>query len=190
MSFPNCTWPAMTRPVLPLHPLTRESFAPFGWALGVVGPGVAPASQGATYTSPATDFWREHLFDTGAGGATDVLWVTYRSDERAVAGLEKHLLTQQALMPLNGAIVQVVACSGADGLPDPTSLTAFQVLPGQGLCMAPQCWHTTRVLTPVDVHCVMLSRPSTTVDLVHALQQGHAPIESAFAAIPPHQLAP
>jgi ureidoglycolate lyase len=179
----------MSNPVLPLHELTRESFAPFGWALGVVGPGLALAAQGATFTSPATDFWREHLFDTGVGGPTDVLWVTYRIDEREVAGLEKHLLTQQALMPLNGAVVQVVARSGADGWPDPTTLTAFRVLPGQGLCMAPGCWHTTRVLTPVDVQCVMLSRPSTTLDLVHALQEGRAPVESAFAAIPPHQLA-
>ena len=78
----------------------------------------------------------------------------------------------------------LVACSGADGLPDLASLAAFRVLPGQGLCMAAHCWHATRVLTPVEVRCAMLTRASTTLDLVRALNTGQAPTISAFAEIP------
>lgn len=177
----------MPHSVLPLKALTIEDFAPFGWALGVVSPGTAPPSGASTFTSPGSDFWREHLFDTGNGAPAEVLWVAYRNDSREVSQLEKHLYTQQALMPLNGELAQVVARSGADGLPDLATLTAFRVLQGQGLCMAPHCWHATRVLRPAEVRCVMLTCPSTTLDLVRALHDGSAPAESAFATIVPHR---
>lgn len=176
----------MTPAVLPLQSLGDEAFAPFGRALGVRRASREQSAGSSTYVSPQSDFWREHLFDTGTDGPTELLWVTYRSDEREVDRLEKHLLTEQALIPLNGEIVQVVACSDPQGRPDLATLTAFRVLPGQGLCMAPHCWHATRVPTPVEVRCAMLTRASTTRDLVRALREAGEPTESAFAAIEPH----
>lgn len=176
----------MTHPVLTLQPLTAAACRPYGqaWGLGV---GVDAADEDAQHFSPASDFWPEHQFDAGDGAGTQVLWVVYRNRSDEVASLERHLLTPQAVVPLTGAVVQVVACSGADGLPDLATLAAFHVPPGQALCMAPGCWHATRVLSPGEVRCAMLTRASTTRDLVRALRGGGTPSESAFAAIAPHR---
>ena len=86
---------------LTIQPLTTEAFSPYGWMLGkpLKKDGDAPA-----YTSPASDFWREHLFDTGATGETEVLWVKYRNADETVASLEAHWLTQQAIVPLTAPV--------------------------------------------------------------------------------------
>jgi ureidoglycolate lyase len=177
----------MSHFVLPLRTLSIDGFTPYGRALGITAPNGQPVSGPSDYTSPASDFWHEQLFDPGPGGTTEVLWVTYRSDAREVARLERHVLTQQALIPLDGEVVQVVARSGIDDLPEVSTLAAFRVRPGQGICMAPGCWHATSVVTPGEVRCAMLTRSSTTRDLVAALRSGGAPMESSFAAIPVHR---
>ena len=111
-----------------------------------------------------------------------MLWVTYRNRQRAVTSLEVHRLTQQAIVPLTGEIIHVVAGSRQDGSPDDGSMRAFRVPVGQGICMPPGCWHTTRVDVQ-EVTCLMLTRRSTTVDLIAYLTGGSSLSESAVAAV-------
>jgi ureidoglycolate lyase len=169
---------------LEINDLTPEAFRAYGWMLGKP----MPDGNGVPlYSNPATDFWQEHLFNTGAGGDAELLWVNYRSQSAEIASLEKHLLTQQAIVPLTGGIVQVVARSAADGSPDLSTLAAFRVPQGQGVCMRPGCWHATRVAGP-EVTCLMLTRRSTTLDLIQHLTTDAAASESAIAAIPKQRL--
>ncbi|WP_251862912.1 ureidoglycolate lyase [Achromobacter sp. Marseille-Q4962] len=165
--------------------LVPEAFAPYGWMLGKP----RPAGNGVpSYACETTDFWREHLFNTGAGGDAEVLWVNYRDASPEIASLEKHLLTQQAVVPLTGEIIHVVARSDADGGPDLSTLAAFRVRQGQGVCMRPGCWHATRVANG-EVACLMLTRRSTTLDLIQHLSTGATAFESAIAAIEPRRVA-
>ncbi len=154
-------------PSLTIQPLNADDFEPYGWMLGKPLPtdGDTPS-----FTSPSSDFWREHLFDTGAAGETEVLWVKYRNGEDTVASLEAHLLTQQAIVPLTGPVIQIVATSTTAGLPDIDS-----------------CWHATRVLQD-EVTCLMLTRRSTTYDLVIHLVTGAPACESEIKAIATHRL--
>lgn len=178
----------LTDGILHIQDLTQSSFAPYGWLLGKSMP--SEDSGIPRFSNPATDFWQEHVFDTGPGGETEVLWVNYRS---AVAplplqSLEMHRLTEQAIVPLNGDIIQVVATSSADGSPDLTTLAAFRIPAGKGICMAPGCWHATRACAP-EVTCLMLTRRSTTRDLIDMLAAGSniedgQARESAIANIP------
>ncbi len=169
---------------LVINDLTPEAFAAYGWMLGKP----MPDGNGVPlYTHPATDFWHEHLFNTGAGGDAELLWVNYRSQSPDIASLEKHLLTQQAIVPLTGGIIQVVARSADDGSPDLATLAAFHVPQGQGICMRPGCWHATRV-AGAQVTCLMLTRRSTTLDLIQHLTTDASATESAIAAIPARQL--
>lgn len=138
-------------------------------------------------TNPATDFWREHVFEPGDGGESEILWVNYRSTT-SVSQLEKHIQTQQAIVPLTGSIIHIVACNAADGSPDLNTLAAFAVAPGQGICMSPGCWHATRVKS-TEVTCLMLTRRSTTVDLVAHMNTGCAAQESALVAVPTIEIA-
>jgi ureidoglycolate lyase len=165
---------------LRIEPINEASVAQFGWMLGKPLP---TATDAIAFTSPASDFWQEHVFNTGDGGAPEILWVTYRSDDPAVTRLEVHHLTQQAVVPVIGSIVQVIAASDAAGEPDLSTVRAFTINPGQGICMRPGIWHATRS-AGVDSTCLMLTRRSTTVDLVRHLNRGAAAEESRMTDIP------
>lgn len=198
-----------------IRQLTESDFSAYGWVLGKPFPrdGSRPG-----FSNAATDFWHEHGFDAGPGGSPEILWVNYRSTDRLVSSLEKHTVTQQAIIPLTGAIIHVVAVSNARGEPDLTTLAAFYIAPGMGVCMKPHCWHTTRLPlhvsdgadapgasdasgavgadagagatdAPGDVSCLMLTRASTTRDLIQHLDQGVAARESRIVSIEPHWLS-
>ena len=87
---------------IPIEPLEAYRCEPYGWMLGkpVRTDGDAPA-----FVSPASDFWREHLFDTGTPGETEILWVVYRNRGAEISALELHRLTQQAIVPLTAPVV-------------------------------------------------------------------------------------
>lgn len=163
--------------IIEVETLTAEAFAPFGWMLGKP----CMTEDEATFESPGSDFWSEHLFDT-MGGDPEILWVAYRSREREITRLESHLMTEQAVIPLTGSIIQIVGCSLEDGSLDAASLRAFRVAAGQGICMRPGCWHATRVEAG-EITCVMLTRRSTTLDLANHLNRNGAMRESAFQPV-------
>jgi ureidoglycolate lyase len=53
--------------------------------------------------------------------------------------------------------------------------------------MRPHCWHATRV-SQGESTCLMLTRRSTTYDLVVHLETGAPACESAIKSIPTHRL--
>ncbi|RQS60466.1 ureidoglycolate hydrolase [Burkholderia sp. Bp8963] len=175
----------MTLPLsIPIEPLDARRCEPYGWMLG------KPAStdgSAPSFASPASDFWREHLFDTSAPGETEVLWVIYRNREETVASLESHRLTQQAIVPLTAPVIHIVASALENGEPDLDTLRAFEIPVGKGLCMRPTIWHATRA-TEQEATCLMLTRPSTTYDLVVHLKTGAPACESAIRTIAPARL--
>ena len=166
-------------PMISIEPLTPDAFALYGTALGFA----TRHTPDTAFFSPASDFWHEHGFASGEA-ETEILWVVYRSPDPAIARLEAHTATQQALIPLTGTIVHIVARSAPDGTPDPQTLKAFAIAPGQGVVMAKNCWHATRVFAG-DVTCAMLTRASTTKDLVGHLKTGAPLTESRYADIVP-----
>jgi ureidoglycolate lyase len=168
--------------VLPVETPTAAACAPFGWMLGQPDP-QAPAPLG--FFSPASDFWHAHGFDPGTGGDTEILWVTYRDGSPEIAKFEVHHLTQQAVVPLTGDIIQILALSNADGSPDITTLRAFALSPGVGLCMRPGIWHATRA---DNATCLMLTRSSTTRDLVDHLIDKRPAAETTISEIAPVRL--
>lgn len=163
---------------LRLTGLTPQSFAAYGTMLGKPLPS---AGDALAFTSSRSDFWREHLF-AADGRDPEILWVTYRDTDPLIDRLEAHLLTEQAVVPLTGDIIQIVAASTAEGTPDIDTVRAFRVPVGTGLSMRPGCWHATRVAAG-EVKCLMLTRATTTMDLVSHLTRGSPLMESAFSNV-------
>jgi len=159
-----------------------QCVAPYGWLLGKPFPTAADA---VAFRDSSGGFWREHLFDPGAGGEVEILWVDYRNADPLVGRLEQHHVTEQAVVPLTGAIVQIVALSTADGAPDLATVRAFRLSPGVGLCMRPGVWHATRSKAAA---CLMLTRRSTTIDLVRHLKGGDPAADTALRDVPPIRL--
>ena len=168
--------------VLPVESLDAGNFAEFGVVLGD-GPSFAPET--IAFSDQTTDFWSVHAFDPGAGGAPEVLWVNYRNDSLQVRALEVHWLTEQAIVPLMGGdLLHVVAPTCADGrrIPDLSRLRCFRVTGGRGICMRPGCWHASFV-TWGETTCLMLTRRSTTRDLVAHLKEGTPAAETAVVRL-------
>jgi ureidoglycolate lyase len=167
---------------IPVETLTEAAFAEFGWVLG--SPCPQPPDVMA-FSHPGSDFWHTHDFDPGPGGQTEVLWVTYRESRPLLRVLEAHWLTEQAIVPLAGtAVVHVVCPTRRDGsrLPDLGRLRSFRVPAGMGVCMRPGCWHTS--LAPEGpATCLMLTRHSTTRDLVSHLKGESVAEETSFHAL-------
>jgi ureidoglycolate lyase len=162
-----------------IEPLDASRCEPYGWMLGKP---VGTDGDAPSFVSNASDFWREHLFDTGAAGETEILWVIYRNHDDSITSLEMHRLTQQAIVPLTAPVIHIVATSLDNGQPDLNSLRAFDIPVGKGLCMRPKTWHATRV-GDRDATCLMLTRPSTTYDLVIHLKTGAPACESVIHAL-------
>ena len=167
---------------LVVEPLSAAALAGCGAPLGL-----APDAQRAdpSFHSALTDFWHVHEFDPGDGGRPEILWVRYRNSTMMVTALEAHLRTEQAVVPLDGAVVQVVCPTLPDGAPDLDGLRALDVPPGTGVLMSPGCWHATFVRGG-ETTCLMLTRASTTRDLVAHLHGGAPARESRIVALADH----
>ena len=159
-----------------------DSLEPFGWILGKSD---ALKTTPIAFRSPASDFWHEHFFNPGTDGDTEVLWVEYRDNSPLVSKLEVHHMTQQAVVPLTKEIVQVLCLSDANQSPDLATLRAYRLPPGVGICMRPGVWHATRA---DNATCLMLTRRSTTKDLIDHLINDHPAKESAISEITPVRL--
>ena len=142
---------------LPVEPLSAAALAGCGAPLGHAPD--APAA-GPSFHSALSDFWHVHEFDPGDGGTPEILWVRYRNSTMVVTALEVHLQTEQAVVPLDGAVIQVVCPTRPDGAPDLDGLRALHVSSGTGVLMSPGCWHTTLVGGD-ETTCLMLTRAST-----------------------------
>ena len=90
---------------LAVEPLESFAFEAFGWVLGTACPAAPTATA---YRSPGSDFWHQHDFDPGEGGATEVLWVDYRNNRRQVHALEAHWLTPVSYTHLDADRAQLV----------------------------------------------------------------------------------
>lgn len=171
-------------PVIVVQALTEQGFSPYGAMLGTpVG------SRQPSFSNDLTDFWHQHLFNPGKGGHVEVLWVNYRNNVNKFSSLELHRHTQQVIVPVSGpGVVHVVALPSSNATdlePNLHTLQAFWVPMGQGVCMNPLCWHATFV-AQAQVTCLMLTRSSTTSDLVQALQNETQPTESLIHRIAQH----
>lgn len=166
--------------MIPIETLDEDAFAPYGRVLGLA----RESGDAGTFLSPASDFWHEHMIDA-QDGEREVLWVEYRSGEPFVSRLETHLRTEQAVIPLTGPIIQIVATSDENGVHQPASVRAFLVPQGLGICMYPGCWHATRIVA-ASVTCLMLTRRSTTLDLAAHLNHGTELFESRLVDVALH----
>jgi ureidoglycolate lyase len=148
---------------LPIHieVPTEQSAAPYGALLGKPYPATGDA-VGSFRTLSGVQVWRQQVFDAGIDGKVDIAWVVHKGAEPLVNRFEQHHLTEQAVIPLTGELIQIVALSLPDGAPDLATARAFRLAPGTGLCMGRDVWHASR---SNGVTLAMLTRATTSADM-------------------------
>ncbi|MEM5346145.1 ureidoglycolate lyase [Paraburkholderia azotifigens] len=174
----------MSIPLIHVEQLTPESFSPYGWILGKRAP---MSCEEPSFQSRSLSIWREHLFDAGSVNDTEVLWATFGESSDVVSELEARRLTQQVTVPLTAPLILIVAAPQTTRVPDMDSLKAFEIPIGMGICIRPWCWHTTRTFSG-EATALMLSRRSTSFDLIVHLHTGAPLSESTRIPIGPHRI--
>ncbi len=123
--------------ILPLEPLTREAFAPFGNVIDTTG--IAPVEINYGATQRFHDL--AEIDCTAQGGS--VIVSLFRSSPQVypftLRVMENHPLGTQTFMPLSGRPYLVVVAPA--GWFDPAAVRAFHARGDQGVNFARGTWH-------------------------------------------------
>ena len=170
---------------IPVEPLTRAAYAPFGWVIGGEPPTHDPE---LAWSGPASVFWHEGSFDPGEGGEIQFLWVQYKWQPIALKSLESHRLTEQSVIPVNGtALIQVVCPPPAnplatDNQPDLSQIRAFLFDGSAGVRMKQGTWHWQYPLAD-PARYLMVTRRSSTSEIPAMKHRGTTPVETIIVSL-------
>ena len=176
----------MTRAVkrIKVQGLAREAYEPFGWVLG----GAPDRHDPHYFEAEISTFWGEHVFQVGQGGAVQLVWLQYKARGFEVGEFESHRLTEQALIPVAGSPMVHVVCPppqdpmATEIVPDLERMQAFLLDGTKGVCMKRGCWHTPLPLVG-GASYLMITRKSTTVDLINGERSGAEATETVVRKI-------
>ena len=136
---------------LPVEPLTKAAFAPFGTVIETDGAVELAINQGTT-----TRFHDLSDVDVATSGGRPIISLfrgTRRPDPIEIRLMERHPLGSQSFMPLSAHdwLVVVAPTNGQDDAPELSGLRAFLARGDQGVTYAPDVWHhPLLVLQPVQ----------------------------------------
>lgn len=126
-------------PELPVEPVSRSSFAPFGDLVGA-DDATAVDTINAGTTRRFTDLTRIRLRGNDAQACVHIYRAAALREPVELRQLERHPYGSQLFMPLQGqAFIAVVADGSA--APAPDTLRAFLVGAGRGINLGPGIWH-------------------------------------------------
>ena len=136
---------------LPVEPLTKAAFAPFGAVIETDGAMQLAINQGTT-----TRFHDLSDVDVAASGGRPIISSfrgTRRPEPIAIRLMERHPLGSQSFMPLSAHdwLVVVAPTNSDDTAPDLAGMRVFRAGGDQGVTYAPDIWHhPLLVLQPVQ----------------------------------------
>lgn len=145
----------MRRIVLPVSPLTADSFAPYGRIL-------SPSGQRDTGRD-GYDIWIQPF---AAEARPRLQIVRYHARPFVVALVERHLHVTEARHPLGGAPAIIVVAAPSEIAPVPEQLRAFR-LDGEGVLFHRGTWHAIDAYPEQGSHAdfLFLSEEATVNEL-------------------------
>ncbi|HRK23516.1 MAG TPA: ureidoglycolate lyase [Beijerinckiaceae bacterium] len=120
---------------LPIRPLTREAFAPFGTVIETTGEGL---TINAGFARRFNDRCKVDVGCEGGETNLSIFIARARALPLTIPMMEMHPLGSQAFLPLQDAPWLVVVCTDPD---DPASYHAFACQGTQGVNYARGTWH-------------------------------------------------
>jgi ureidoglycolate lyase len=146
---------------VPLEPLTRDAFAPFG---DVVTAGAGPGRDTNRGTAVRFD-WTSAILNARAGAKPNL--AVFRSLPQAlpfrVTVLERHPFSTQVFAPmLVSRWLVIVTPDGPDGAPAPGGLRAFVAGAGQAVNFRVGVWHHPVIVLDQPAELLMLAHEDGT----------------------------
>ncbi len=119
--------------------ISPENFKKFGNVVN--SPSGKPTSEAADYK-----FWSD-IADYKIDGETEIgICTVYRQEENMITGMERHLITPEILIPIDGAFVLPLLIEGQDI----TDSEAFKVIVGEAVKINNGVWHGACLPTDKD----------------------------------------
>jgi ureidoglycolate lyase len=165
---------------LPLEPLTRHAFAPFGDVLSAEADIPAkPANQGT-----ARRFDRLCRLDNQRPLSASLNLCMFHCDPRpsgrfAVDLLEKHPRSSQMFIPMNASRYVVIVALARRDEPDVNTVRAFLASGAQGISYNPGVWHHPLIALDRETlfACAVYEDESDEDCIVHSIAQEQLYIE-------------
>lgn len=151
--------------VLPIRPLTKESFAPFGQVLETAGAETRSINWGTCtrFHALAT----VEVLGEGARTVVNLFRARPSSFPLRLSMMERHPFGSQAFWPLSGGDWIVAVAPDQDGRPGEPLV--FRASENQGVCYAPNVWHHPLVALErtSDFLCVDRDGPGVNLEEVN-----------------------
>lgn len=156
----------MRRVVLPVSPLSAETFAPYGHVLSAAG--------GRDAGREGYDIW---IRPFAAESRPRLQIVRYHARPLAVAVIERHLHVTEARQPLGGPPTIIVVAEPSETPPAAEALRAFR-LDGEGIMFHRGTWHAIDAYPERGSHAdfLFLSEEATVSELFD--NPGQAPVRT------------
>jgi ureidoglycolate lyase len=165
----------MPERTLPVDELTEEAFAPFGSV-------VRRPERAHDATGPGWRWWGETLVleDDGRPWSIGYLDLEPAPPPR-FDWAERHLRSQEAIVPVSGGCLVYVAPPDhpeePDRLPPFDDFRVFRVAPGSGVVMRPAVWHGAPIAEEEPAKAIVLLLSGTGREDVTVVRFEDAPIE-------------
>lgn len=128
----------MARFDIPIRPLTRDGFKPYGDVIQVAEAQHRTINQG--WAERYVDLARLDVLELGGKPAIGIVRAEPRPMPLAVKIMERHPLSSQAFVPLSPRGFLVVVAPPCD-VPRPDQFAGFRTLAGQGVNYHRGVWH-------------------------------------------------
>lgn len=141
---------------LPVIPVTKAAFEPFGWLVETGDSGRA-ANNG---TARRHDLHAHAAAEVQPGSrlVTSIFEAKRQQPAPAITMLERHVNSVQLIMPLDGAgHIVMVSLAGADGMPELSTLAAFAFTAAQGMVYRKGLWHHPIMAVGTDARFLVQS---------------------------------
>jgi ureidoglycolate lyase len=164
----------MAERTLPVDELSDDAFAPFGTV-------VRTPSRPHDATGPGWRWWAETVVLEDDGRPWGVGYLDLEpSPPPRFDWAERHLRSQEAIVPVSGGCLVYVAPPGdpeePHRLPPFDAFKVFRVPPGSGVVMHPAVWHGAPIAEDQGAKAIVLLLAGTGRDDVTVVRFEEAPI--------------
>jgi ureidoglycolate lyase len=156
--------------------LTAESFAPFGRV-------IKTPERSADANGPGWSWWGENELLSSDGRPFGIGHLALSPTDLRFDWAERHLASQEAIVPLQADCLVYVARPTGPGepveAPPPESFEVFRVPSGQGVVLGPGVWHGAPFAVDHKLNAVVLLLEGTGANDTTVIRFPESPVSIA-----------
>jgi ureidoglycolate lyase len=156
--------------VIRVEPLSRDAFAPFGRV--VEAPAREPDSVGDPWR-----WWADTALLERSDGRYAIGYLEVRDGRRGFDWAERHLETEELVIPVRGELLLYAGPPDRGERPDPERFRVFRVRPGQAVLLGKGVWHGAPLTAEGEATALVLLLERTGENDTETVEFDEIPVE-------------